>query len=44
MIKEFMKIVEAAEGITDAWFAHGSFETYKKPAKELRNCTVRWIH
>ena len=34
MIKEFMKIVEAAEGITDAWFAHGSFETYKKPAKE----------
>ena len=31
MIKEFMKIVETAEGITDAWFAHGSFETYKHP-------------
>jgi len=29
MIKEFMKIVEAAEGITDHWFANGSFETYK---------------
>ena len=26
-----MKIVETAEGITDAWFAHGSFETYKHP-------------
>ena len=31
MIKEFMNIVEAAEGITDAWFKHGSFETYKHP-------------
>jgi hypothetical protein len=31
MIKEFMNIVEAAEGITDKWFAHGSFETYKHP-------------
>ena len=29
MIKEFMKIVETAEGITDAWFKNGSFETYK---------------
>jgi hypothetical protein len=31
MIKEFMNIVEAAEGITDKWFAHGSFETFKHP-------------
>jgi len=29
MIKQFLNIVEAAEGITDQWFAHGSFETYK---------------
>jgi len=29
MIKQFMNIVEAAEGINDHWFAHGSFETYK---------------
>lgn len=34
MIKEFMNIVESMEGITDDWFKHGSFETYKKPAKE----------
>jgi hypothetical protein len=34
MIKEFMNIVESMEGITDAWFKNGSFETYKKPAKE----------
>ena len=26
-----MNIVEAAEGITDKWFAHGSFETFKHP-------------
>jgi hypothetical protein len=31
MIKEFMKIVESMEGITDDWFIHGSFETYKHP-------------
>jgi hypothetical protein len=31
MIKEFMKIVEAAEGINEKWFLHGSFETYKHP-------------
>jgi hypothetical protein len=31
MIKQFMNIVEAAEGITDKWFAHGSFETFKHP-------------
>ena len=29
-----MNIVESMEGITDDWFKHGSFETYKKPAKE----------
>jgi hypothetical protein len=29
MIKQFLNIVEAAEGINDHWFAHGSFETYK---------------
>jgi hypothetical protein len=34
MIKEFMNIIESMEGITDAWFKNGSFETYKKPAKE----------
>ena len=34
MIKEFMNIVESMEGITDAWFKNGGFETYKKPAKE----------
>lgn len=26
-----MKIVESMEGITDEWFIHGSFETYKHP-------------
>ena len=26
-----MKIVESMEGITDDWFIHGSFETYKHP-------------
>jgi hypothetical protein len=31
MIKEFMNIVESMEGITDAWFKNGSFETYKHP-------------
>jgi hypothetical protein len=31
MIKEFINIVESMEGITDGWFAHGSFETYKHP-------------
>ena len=32
MIKEFMNIVESmSNGITDEWFAHGSFETYKHP-------------
>ena len=34
MIREFIKIVESIEGITDDWFKHDSFETYKKPAKE----------
>jgi len=29
MIKEFMNIVESIEGISDHWFKHGSFETYK---------------
>ena len=29
MIKEFMNIVESMDGITDAWFKNGSFETYK---------------
>lgn len=33
MIREFINIVEG-HGITDAWFKHGGFETYKKPAKE----------
>ena len=31
MIKEFIKIVESAEGITDDWFRTGSFETFKHP-------------
>jgi hypothetical protein len=31
MIKEFIKIVEASEGITDDWFRTGSFETFKHP-------------
>jgi len=31
MIKQFINIVEAMEGITEKWFAHGSFETYKHP-------------
>ena len=34
MIKEYINIVESMDGITDAWFKHGGFETYKKPAKE----------
>jgi PGDYG protein len=34
MIKKFMDIIESIEGITDDWFAHGSFETFKKPAVE----------
>jgi hypothetical protein len=34
MIKEFINIVESMDGITDAWFKHGGFETYKKAAKE----------
>lgn len=29
MIKEFINIVESMEGITDDWFTHGSFETFK---------------
>jgi hypothetical protein len=29
MIKEFINIVESMEGITDDWFKHGSFDTYK---------------
>ena len=32
MIREFINIVETmGSGITDEWFAHGSFETYKHP-------------
>jgi hypothetical protein len=32
MIREFINIVESMEnGITDEWFIHGSFETYKHP-------------
>ena len=32
MIREYINIVESMEkGITDEWFAHGSFETYKHP-------------
>ena len=31
MIKQFINIVESMEGITDDWFKHGSFETYKHP-------------
>jgi len=31
MIKDFINIVESMEGITDNWFKHGSFETYKHP-------------
>jgi hypothetical protein len=34
MIKEFINIVESMDGITDAWFKNGGFETYKRPAKE----------
>ena len=26
--------MESMDGITDAWFKHDSFKTYKKPAKE----------
>jgi hypothetical protein len=29
-----MKINELENGITDAWFKQGGFETYKKPAQE----------
>jgi hypothetical protein len=29
MIKAFINIVESMEGITDAWFRQGAFETYK---------------
>jgi len=29
MIREYINIVESMEkGITDEWFAHGSFETF----------------
>lgn len=32
MIREFINIVESLEkGITDDWFKHGSFKTFKKP-------------
>jgi len=31
VIKEFINIVESMEGITEKWFANGSFETYKHP-------------
>ena len=32
MIREYINIVESIDkGITDEWFAHGSFETYKHP-------------
>jgi PGDYG protein len=31
MIREFINIVEAMQGITDDWFRTGSFETYKHP-------------
>jgi hypothetical protein len=33
MIREFINIVESfmGKGITDEWFANGSFETYKHP-------------
>ena len=32
MIREFINIVESMDKeITDEWFAHGSFETYKHP-------------
>lgn len=32
MIREYINIVESLnKGITDEWFAHGSFETYKHP-------------
>jgi hypothetical protein len=34
MIKKYINIVESMDGITDAWFKHDSFKTYKKPAKE----------
>jgi len=34
MIREFIKIVETSEGITNDWFKTGAYETYKKPAKE----------
>jgi len=33
-MREFIKIVETSEGITDKWFEQGSFKTFKKPAKE----------
>jgi hypothetical protein len=32
-MREFINIVESIK-ITDTWFEHGSFKTYKKPAKE----------
>jgi PGDYG protein len=31
MIREFINIVEAMQGITDDWFKTGSFETFKHP-------------
>jgi hypothetical protein len=33
-MREFIKIVETSEGITDKWFEQSSFKTFKKPAKE----------
>ena len=33
-MREFNKIVETSEGITDKWFEQSSFKTFKKPAKE----------
>jgi hypothetical protein len=37
MIREFINIVESLDNITDDWFKHGGFETYKKPAREHYN-------
>ena len=34
MIKEFIKIVESMNGITDDWFDMASVRVFKKPAKE----------
>lgn len=31
MMREFINIVESALDITDEWFKHGSFETFKHP-------------